>query len=539
MQFNRFSTNSFSTSRPLQRCRDGHECQLLYNGSTEHKSLYSHPCRWSELCREKNNNDSEHVRLFTHDPHQVPLCKFGPDDCSKLTDVEHRHSYRHEGLPDFLIPCRFKDRCRDRSTEHAHTFAHPSGSYHETQSFRTTNNSRDNSNGRFAFNQTPCKYGDECYKQSDPEHCSRYSHPLSRDPLSQTPRSSTKSFSPNTQSTPTDNFNSRAVPLSTNHLTSRLPPRSTNNLTSLSPTASADNSNTREASTTVRRSNIHLCGSGNDMERAYRIGGALAMETLSKSDQQAIQNMPDDAVIVVPGSYDHIDRVLKSLNIKYITVEATNLLTHPIRLDQTVYINCSSSFPIDAARRLRQLVEQGLHIITTDWALAHVHNVAFSDFIQHNGLSTADEVVGIEVADPKHPLVSGFLSASQHALPQWWLETGSHPIRIVNEDKVRVLIRSATLGEKYRSDAVLVTFDCGKGNVIHMVSHFYLQRSETRDQRHQMPAKQYAMDIKASTGATNLVASQGQHLNYAQIQSSSTSAQFIYNQLSTRLNSKK
>jgi hypothetical protein len=274
------------------------------------------------------------------------------------------------------------------------------------------------------------------------------------------------------------------------------------------------------------------------MQQAYRIGAALAIEKLSHSDQIAIQNMLADSIIVVPGSYDHIDRVLDSLNIKYITVHRKEIVTYPFRNDQTVYINCASKFPIDAARRIRQEVEKGLHIITTDWALKNVLEVAFSDFVRHNGHLTRDEVVGIQVTDPNHPLVNGFLPASKHAQPQWWLESRSHPIEIVNKGQVRVLIRSEMLGQKYQSDAVLITFNCRQGNVIHMISHFYLQRSETRDARHQMSAKQYAMDIKASTTATNLVANQGQNLNYAQIQSSSTSAQFIYNQIADRLKTK-
>ena len=326
------------------------------------------------------------------------------------------------------------------------------------------------------FVQQDCKYGNECRYQSDPRHCNRYFH---RTP----PIVSNQSFNTTTSST------------SHKHVT------------------------------------------GDDMQQAYRIGGALALEKLSASSQRAIQNMPNDAVIIVPGTYDHIDRVLDSLNVKYTTVDRNDIQTYPFRNDQTVYINCASNFPIEAARRLRQQVDNGLHIITTDWALTNVLQVAFSDFVKHNGRSTNDEVVGIQVVDPNHPLVHGFLPASKHAQPQWWLETRSHPIEIVNKERVRVLIRSETLGNRYESDAILVTFNCGKGNVIHMISHFYLQRTETRDARHQMSAKQYAMDIKASPTATNLVEDHGQHLNYAQIQSSSTSAQFIYNQISTRLNS--
>ena len=372
--------------------------------------------------------------------------------------------------------------------------------------------------------QQACRYGNECRNQSDPTHCNRYSHPTSTVP--------TQSWN---MKTPTLQTNSAGDNIQQacrygNECRNQSDPTHCNRYSH--PTATVP-TQLRSRKTT---STIHACGAGDDMQQAYRIGGALALEKLSHSDQISIKNMPDDAIVIVPGTYDHIDRVLNSLNIKYITVERNQVSTYPFRNNQTVYINCASSFPVEAAQRLRQEVEKGLHIITTDWALTHVLQVAFSDFVRHNGKATADEVVGIQVADPNHPLVNGFLPASKHAQPQWWLESSSHPIEIVNKSQVRVLIRSEMLGQRYQSDAVLVTFNCGKGNVIHMISHFYLQRSETRDERHKMSAKQFAIDSKASPATTNLVENQGQNLNYAQIQSTSTSAQFIYNQLATRLN---
>ncbi|CAF5157492.1 unnamed protein product, partial [Rotaria sp. Silwood1] len=53
-----------------------------------------------------------------------------------------------------------------------------------------------------------------------------------------------------------------------------------------------------------------------------------------------------------------------------------------------------------------------------------------------------------------------------------------------------------------------------------MILHFYLQRSETRDVRHQISVQQFVIDIQASITATYLVVNQSQHLNYAQIQRS-------------------
>jgi hypothetical protein len=150
---------------------------------------------------------------------------------------------------------------------------------------------------------------------------------------------------------------------------------------------------------------------------------------------------------------------------------------------------------------------------------------------------TGDEVVGIQVHDPTNPIVAGFLPAAQHVAPQWWLESSSYPIEIVDAQRVRVLIKSDQLYDKYDAHAVLITFDCGLGNVIHMISHFYLQRSETRDERHKMSSEQFAMDMNVSEQLKKKAQSKG-NLNYAQVQSTATSSAFIYNQLADRLKKK-
>lgn len=38
---------------------------------------------------------------------------------------------------------------------------------------------------------------------------------------------------------------------------------------------------------------------------------------------------------------------------------------------------------------------------------------------------------------------------------------------------------------------MFITFDYGEGKVYHMISHFYLQRSETRTKRHAASASSY------------------------------------------------
>ena len=46
-----------------------------------------------------------------------------------------------------------------------------------------------------------------------------------------------------------------------------------------------------------------------------------------------------------------------------------------------------------------------------------------------------------------------------------------------------MLVRSDELKRRYKHDAVIIAFEWGKGIVYHMISHFYLQRSETRTKK--------------------------------------------------------
>ncbi|CAF0906928.1 unnamed protein product [Rotaria sordida] len=573
---NRWARNS-SNVEPLKPCRDGFDCIPQHNGNAEHNARYSHPCQWLDLCRDINEN--EHSRHYTHPIDAIDVCQYGTANCTKLGDPEHRRTYRHVGLPYLLVPCKYGSRCEDRSTEHLKKFKHPPDFYQETN-FNTASN--------VSNTKQECRYGANCRDQSDPTHRDRFQHPTKTSSLFVPATTSSQSSNTNSNTARSSRFHNirgddddiereHNIGGAMNSGRSSIQDQTTIKNTHQDTVSSFSNTkqecrygaNCRDQSdpthrvrfqhptktsslfvpaatgsqlsnmdfATSRSSHIHTNHGNDDMHKAYSIGGAIALERLSQQDQKSIKTMREDAIIVVPGTYDHIDQVLTKLNIKFTLVQQHELINYPLRTYQTVYINCASQFPIEAAHRLRDLVEKGLHLITTDWALRNVLQVAFPEFVRHNGHGTRDEVVGIEVADPNHPFVNGFVLAAQHAEPQWWLESASHLIEIVDKERVKVLIRSQALKDKYHSDAVIVTFDCGQGNVTHMISHFYLQRSETANARHKMPAQQYAQDIKASDNITKLITKDGQNLNYAQIQSSSTSAQFVYNLISNRLNS--
>ena len=137
-------------------------------------------------------------------------------------------------------------------------------------------------------------------------------------------------------------------------------------------------------------------------------------------------------------------------------------------------------------------VENGGFLFTTDWTLKYVIEPGFPGYIEYNNRPTKDEVVRVEILTEDDPFLQSLIGPNDD--PQWWLESSSYPINIVNKKEVDILIKSTEIEKKYGESAVFVTFDYGKGKVYHMISHFYLQRAETRTARHKKSGKEYAYE---------------------------------------------
>lgn len=56
---------------------------------------------------------------------------------------------------------------------------------------------------------------------------------------------------------------------------------------------------------------------------------------------------------------------------------------------------------------------------------------------------------------------------------------------------MKVLLRSRELGAQWGEEAVAVTFRHGAGEVCHMISLYYLQRTDLRTARHRSAASGY------------------------------------------------
>jgi hypothetical protein len=267
------------------------------------------------------------------------------------------------------------------------------------------------------------------------------------------------------------------------------------------------------------------------MGAAYKLASSLVRDRLEKEDGENIEildAMNESDVLVVEGQYDHIHLVLKHSNIPFMRVQPDRFKDLDLRPDQTVFVNCAGSFPDEMNRKLAGFVSEGGQLITTDWALKSVIEQAFPNTVRYNNQPSADDVVRIEILDREDPILSGFLD--EEADPVWWLEGSSYPIEVMDRERVKVLVRSKELGEKYGQDPVIINFDHGNGTVYHMISHFYLQRTETRDAKHMEKASAYS-SMKGATAATQAMWEAAEkelpNLDYASVQSANTSAEFV------------
>ena len=266
---------------------------------------------------------------------------------------------------------------------------------------------------------------------------------------------------------------------------------------------------------------------------AYSAGANIArnrMATEAPLAAEALAAIQESDIVVVTGCYDHVERVLGALDVPYQTVGPGLLRQVRLRPDQMVVVNCPGNLAGPEIVQIRDFVTAGGTLFTTDWALRNVIEPAFPGYIEYNDNATTDDVVRIDVIDTNSPYLQGVLDSDDD--PQWWLEGSSYPIRVIDADRVRVLIRSRELGEKYGEEPVAVVFEYGKGEVFHMVSHYYLQRAELRNDRHAQTAESYAMSkgVNFSTGMADAVAD----IKLGEVEAAATSSRLIANILADK-----
>jgi len=231
------------------------------------------------------------------------------------------------------------------------------------------------------------------------------------------------------------------------------------------------------------------------MKKAYQASSKIMEKRMEKErpmDLEVLKQVEESSIIIVAGSYDKIELVLDLIKVPYILIQPNEVNQIDLRTDQILIINCPGTIDERGLQKIEQFVQKGGFLFTTDWTLLNVLEKIFPSYVKYNQKPTGDDCVSVEVVDKSNKFLEGLFQAD--ADPIWWLESSSYPIEIIDKDKVKVLVTSREMKKKYGEAPIVITFSYGDGGtILHMTSHYYLQRAELRTSRHKASAKEYIM----------------------------------------------
>lgn len=190
-------------------------------------------------------------------------------------------------------------------------------------------------------------------------------------------------------------------------------------------------------------------------------------------DFETYGSLTKDNIVVITGVYDHVETVLDGLLVPHATVTPKKFDRLKTEAACAILVDCPGYLNGTECQRVRKWVADGGYLFTTDWTLG-VLATMFPGMVRRGGQQTSEDWVTVGPAKgmDEDPLLKDVFSPLK-GHPQWWLEEGTFPIQVQDREKVRVLIDSSEMRRRYGEGAVAVTFDYGKGKVLHVASHFY------------------------------------------------------------------
>lgn len=177
-------------------------------------------------------------------------------------------------------------------------------------------------------------------------------------------------------------------------------------------------------------------------------------------------------VVVVTGSADHMEQVLRKAQVKFVVVNPEDLPQLPLHAQQVLMVNCTGEMSAPARERVRRFVTAGGFLYTTDHAVHYLVERVFPGYIRFNGQTTNEEIFPMQISGAQGLLAK--IGGGGH--PRWQTAGGGYLFDVVDPQRVEVLMRSREVQQRWGGSGVLgVRFRVGDGQVIHVSGHFYTQ----------------------------------------------------------------
>ncbi|MBS1956254.1 MAG: hypothetical protein JST89_18860 [Cyanobacteria bacterium SZAS-4] len=180
-----------------------------------------------------------------------------------------------------------------------------------------------------------------------------------------------------------------------------------------------------------------------------------------------VTNLKPQDTVVVKGRYDHAEHVLDSCRIPYVNGDNSNL---PKRLANAtlLVINCPGELTDESIAVIRQYLNNGGYLLTTDWSLSGCLQKICPGYVYWDGAYSTNEIVDGIVVIPESNLVKG-----ASPVGPWKLDDKSELVKPGARKSLQVLARSRTLSyqDTVGLGVLALTFDYGAGHVLHTIGH--------------------------------------------------------------------
>jgi hypothetical protein len=190
-----------------------------------------------------------------------------------------------------------------------------------------------------------------------------------------------------------------------------------------------------------------------------------------ESNQSRMERLRQAEVVVVAGSADHMEQVLRRAQVKFLVVTPDELPQLPLHGQQVLMVNCTGEMSAPARERVRRFVAAGGFLYTTDHAVHHVIEKIFPGTIRWNHKTSNEEIFPMQTTGERGLLKH--VAASGH--PRWQLAGGGYLFDVIDHQRVDTLMTSSAVGARYGAPVLGVRFKAGDGQVIHVTGHFFTQ----------------------------------------------------------------
>jgi hypothetical protein len=180
------------------------------------------------------------------------------------------------------------------------------------------------------------------------------------------------------------------------------------------------------------------------------------------------------SVVVVSGSADHMDQVLKRAGVSYVVVNPQDLPELPLHSRQVLMVNCRGDMSQASRERVRRFVAAGGFLYTTDHAVKELIQSTFPNTLAFNGTTTEEGDFPLQLRGEEKS--RGLLKhLGDQSSRRWQLASGGYLFKVLDGHKVEVLMESEEVKRRYGTGVLGARFRYQDGVVIHVTGHFYSQ----------------------------------------------------------------